>query len=438
MIRLTAMRGLFFLTLVGTAALGQGLPDRAFQRVPFEQWLKGGDQTRLRWSMRTVPATLSIHQRMVVRFVIEVDGGEFTKRPGGGRLISFLEIRDHDGQTFQMHRRLNAKELGKPGGVAAVNVFISAFVTPGDYPVAAAIYDARTKQHSLKQMTLHVPEPPRDPLPGYWAGLPHVEFLVSQDRPDVWFLPEIVSRAKLAAKVEHPVRIEVIANESPSEANGSRVGLATRRGMGLLVPALKVLSQIEGTNVTLNVTMLDLDRRKVSFAQEDVHTLDWTGLRAMLTEKNPNVIDVHALEKHEQNAQFFVSEVRKRLEGTETNGDVPLGIEAEPARVLIVLSGPMTFAKGQDLRPIEATPEPGSHVYYIRLYPSFSSGRGPVPVAPPPAGVLPPLPSGRSIPMEDSLGGTLKPLAPRIFNVTTPMEFRKALGTIMSEISQIK
>lgn len=437
MIRLRAMRGFLYLTLVGAVALGQGLPDRAFQRVPFEQWLKGGDQARLRWSMRTVPASLSIHQRMVVLFVIEVDGGEFTKRPGGGRLISFLEIRDHDGQTFQMHRRLNAKELGKPGGVAAVNVFISAFVTPGDYRVAAAIYDVRTKEHSLKQITLHVPELPRDPLPGYGTGLSHVEFLASQDRPDVWFLPEIASRAKLTAKTERPVRIEVIANESPSEANGSRVGQATRRGMGLLIPALKVLSQIEGTNVTLNITMLDLDRRKVSFAQEDVHTLDWTGLRAMLTEKNPNVIDVHELEKHEQNAQFFVSEVRKRLEGTETNGDVPLGIEAEPARVLIVLSGPMTFAKGQDLRPIEATPEPGSHVYYIRLYPSFSGGRGPVPAAPP-AGVLPPLPPSRSIPMEDSLGGTLKPLAPRIFNVTTPMEFRKALGTIMSDISQIK
>jgi hypothetical protein len=38
----------------------------------------------------------------------------------------------------------------------------------------------------------------------------------------------------------------------------------------------------------------------------------------------------------------------------------------------------------------------------------------------------------------DSLEGTLKPLAPRVFNVTTPLEFRKALASIMSEISQLK
>jgi hypothetical protein len=217
-----------------------------------------------------------------------------------------------------------------------------------------------------------------------------------------------------------------------------------RRNMGALIPALKVLSQIEASNGSLNVTMLDLARRKVSFSQDDVRTLDWTTLRAALGETNPNLIDVHALENHEQNAQFFVSEVRKRLEGTETNGDVPLGLSTEPARVLIVLSGPMAFPKGQDLHPIEATPEPGSHVFYIRFYPLFTGGRGPGPLVaagPRGRGVPPPIAPvdrGRSAAMDDSLEGTLKPLAPRVFNVSSPIEFRKALGAILNEISQLK
>jgi hypothetical protein len=185
-----------------------------------------------------------------------------------------------------------------------------------------------------------------------------------------------------------------------------------------------------------------LERRKVSFNQEEVTRLDWTRLRASLMDNDPNSIDVHALENHEQNAQFFVSEVRKRLESTETNGDVPLGLTTEPARVLIVLSGPMAFPKGQDLRPIEAAPEPGSKVYYVRYNPPPPMGFRP---GPPQDGLhprfrLPPdvPPPARGAPMEDSLARTLKPLSPRTFDVMTPIEFRNALATIMSEISRLK
>jgi hypothetical protein len=205
---------------------------------------------------------------------------------------------------------------------------------------------------------------------------------------------------------------------------------------------------MEIKNGSINVTLLDLERRKISFSQEQAGALDWARLRAALLENDPNQIDVHALENHEQNAQFFVSEVRKRLEGTELNGDVPLGLTADPARVLIVLSGPMAFPKGQDLRPIEAVPEPGTRVLYIRYYPPRPGlGFGPPPeLAQPglagrrsvsqvrPPGVGP----GRGPSTEDSLARTLKPLNPRTFEVMTPMEFRMALAAIITEISRSK
>jgi hypothetical protein len=178
---------------------------------------------------------------------------------------------------------------------------------------------------------------------------------------------------------------------------------------------------------SVNVTLLDLERRKVSFAQEEVKTLDWERLKAALLENDPNTIDVHALENHEQNAQFFVSEIRKRLE-----------METEAKRVLIVLSGPMAFSKGQDLRPIEAAPEPGTKVFYIRYNPP----RPPIPpglVGRAGRGIAPPMPMpphGAST--EDSLARTLKPLAPRVFDVINPLEFRNALAAIMGEISGLK
>jgi hypothetical protein len=434
------IRIFYMLSMGALAAFGQGLPDPAFDRIPFEQWLKGGGEGHIRWSMRSSrPATLTIHQRMVVRFTIEVAGVEFVKRTGQGRLVAFLEIRDRENRTYRMHSQIEFKELNNPNDLAAVTVSMGSYMTPGDYHVTAAIYDTETQEHSLKRQTLHVPPPAHDPLPDSWRDVPHVEFLDPPDRPDVWYLPEIKSRLHLPLTTAQPVRIEVLMNESPSEAVGSRVGQATRRNMGFLIPALKVMSQIEVGNGSLNVAMLDLERRKVSFAQQQVHTLDWPRLRAALVEDNPNLIDVHALENHEQNAQFFVSEVRKRLESAESKGD------ARPARVLIVLSGPMTFPKGQDLHPIEATPEPGSHVYYIRYNPPVPVSRGLSPGVPGPRGNRGGSASAPGISMprriestQDSLEGTLKPLAPRLFDVSTPIDFRKALASIISEISQLK
>jgi hypothetical protein len=37
----------------------------------------------------------------------------------------------------------------------------------------------------------------------------------------------------------------------------------------------------------------------------------------------------------------------------------------------------------------------------------------------------------------DQLEPTLKPLAPRVFDVETPEEFRKALATIVAEIAKM-
>jgi hypothetical protein len=437
------MLRIFYLSIIGAVAgLGQqGLADRAFDLIPFEQWLKGGGESHIRWSARIFPSRLTVHQRMETILSIQVDGEEFVKRNEPGQMVVFIEIRGRDNRVYRTHRAINFAELKNPGDLASVHFDQYAFITPGDYQVAEAIYDIESKEHSLKRIKLHVPEIAHDPLPGSWRDLPEVEFVGVPDPPERWYLPEIDSRLYLPIENDRPVRVEVVVNESPTEIVAGRTGRVSRRNMGNLIPALKALSQMDIRNGSMNVTLLDLERHKVSFTQEGVRKLDWTRLRAALLENDPNQIDVHALENHEQNAQFFVSEVRKRLEGTESNGDVPLGLTAEPARVLIVLSGPMAFGKGQDLRHIEATPEPGSRVFYIRYYPplagipvvsSVDSRRG--------RGGTPPVFIGRGSirSIEDSLEPTLKPLAPRLFNVATPIEFRGALAAIMSEISRLK
>jgi hypothetical protein len=421
-----------YLCLIGATA-AQGLPDAVFDRIPFDEWLKGGGDAHIRWSMDVSQSRLSVHQRLRMMLSVRIDGEEFVKRAGPGQLVVFLEIRDRENHVFRTHQALHFDELKNPSDLASINFEQSAFVLPGDYQAAAAVFDSKSNEHALKRAKLHVPELAHDPLPGAWRNLPEVEFVATGDPPDSWFLPGISSRLHLPVDNERPVRVEIVVNESPTELATRRLGRAMMRNMGSLVPALKALAQMEIRDGSMNVTLLDLERRKVSFSQKGAGRLDWTRLRAALVDNDPNQIDVHALENHEQNAQFFVAEIRKRLEATESSA----------ARVLIVLSGPMAFPKGQDLRPIEAAPEPGARVFYVRYYPPapgtpFGMPQGDMRARGrmPPASNVPS--AGRTSALEDSLARTLKPLAPRIFDVTTPAEFRSALAAIITEISRLK
>ena len=100
------------------------------------------------------------------------------------------------------------------------------------------------------------------------------------------------------------------------------------------------------------------------------------------------MIDVRSLEHREQNAQFFVEQVRQRLAASAEPA------AGDPFRVLIVLTGPMTFDSGEDTHPIELSGKHNGKVYYVRYHlpppaqqvnplldgPYFGRGRGGAPL----------------------------------------------------------
>ena len=108
--------------------------------------------------------------------------------------------------------------------------------------------------------------------------------------------------------------------------------------------------------------------------------------------------------------------------------------------MLIVLSPPMVFASGEDLHPIKAARNPSQRIFYIRYHPerprAVSSSRPRTDGATYAIGRTLPPPATFEV-QQDSLEGTLKPLDPRVFDVDTPEQFRKALGTLLSEISRM-
>jgi hypothetical protein len=419
--------------------------------LPLESWLAEGDQAHIRWTARVLGIELSNQQRLRARIELEVDGNELVKRRGKGFLIMAVQFNDSQDRAYQTRKAIDLSRIEDAAGKLNVTYTQDALVTPGAYRVTLGIFDTATGEHSVLQRMLNAGAIRNDPLPAAWRDLPPVELLRETDSPDNLYLPYVSGRLNLPLETRRPVRVELMVNASPSSSGQNpRTGQTNSRTRDELIPALKVISQVDVLHGALNISILDLTRRQVVFEQQEVRDLDWSTLRQALVTADPNVIDVHALENREQNAQFFVEQVGKRIAGAlsreaQFNQAQPSAPQTSPAAsnqpvpVLVVLSGPMTLNSGEDLHPIKASGKPAGGVFYIR-YHSVAARPIPSPLDEPRRGrrVFPNLASAPAFaePL-DSLERTLKPLQPRVFDVYTPEQFRKTLAAVLSEISKL-
>jgi hypothetical protein len=427
----------------------------------------GVDRAQIPWKMTISPAALDHHQRLRVTIAITVEGREMVKRPASGQLRILIQFNDDQGGTYEDHGILELKDVSAHIRASGFYYTHDAFVRPGDYRVGVALVDTATKEHSFARRSLHVDELKDDPLPVSWNTLAPVEILSHDDVPESWYLPYIAGRLYLPLPTSRPMRVEVLMNLPAEDATAKFY----RTSMSALLPSFKALFQIGGQAALLDAAVIDLTHQRVSFEQSQGRDLDWSSLKNALGLANPNVIDVHSLGTRSKSVDFFLSEVRRRLEAgakwradtaTPSNGNAGEGSVVkvrEPLNVMIVLSGPMMFAKGTDLHPIQVEENPDCPVYYIRYHTPLeprkivsyllptapvsqrptgarNSGRAPTPetTATGPTTVTSVDPFS---PEEgDALENTLKPLRPRLFDVASPEQFRKALAAILEEIGR--
>jgi hypothetical protein len=215
------------------------------------------------------------------------------------------------------------------------------------------------------------------------------------------------------------VDVNLLVNLTPAErlSASSRV---QNRNLGALLPSTRVLSEVEWLNAKFSIDLLDLARRHVAFHQDDMQLLDWPSARGALTEVNPGIIDVKSLADRRFNAEFFLNQVARKVQAPLAEGT---------ARVVIILSASVFFEPGVEMHPIAIAARPGVTVFYIRYQPQ-------PPTHPLLPDVLPPQrPFGP--PVFDQLEPLLKPLAPRLFEVATPREFRRSLAAVLAGIAKL-
>jgi hypothetical protein len=403
-----------------------GSPDSVFASVPFDSWFTGSEQSHFHWSARVSNPRLTNYQRISARVEIEVEGSDLAKRRGEGTFLMFMQFTDERGGAWQFHQSIDLARV--PEAIKSSDAVYgqSFFLLPGDYRLALAVYDTATKEHSVIKRRLHVSPLHNDPLPGAWAGLPAVELITEDGPPNQFYLP-FSGRLRLTVEPERPVDVDLIVNLTPSERLSASTG-ALDRNLSFLLPIFKVMVQTQWRNAVLNVSWLDLAHHCVTFEQQDVRRLEWRRARQSLAQLNPGIIDIHALEQRRFNADFFLSEIDRRIRQ-------PRGARQH---VVIVISSPVEFQSGQELVPIDLTARPDFKVYYFRYQPEPELVMAGRPVGRrgwAPQRRLPQRPS--FVPEPDQLAPLLKPVEPHLYEVTNPEQVRRALAGMMAEIAKM-
>jgi hypothetical protein len=383
-----------------------GHADPWFAELPFEKWLSGGEHADIPWSADILQAQISPHQRLMLRVVIRLFGSELEKRRGAGEFVTLVQYTDRAGRVWQHSTSLDLANLQPGTGLIQLAIAQYAYVLPGDYSLAIAVCDTATLEHGLLLRRVHIDPPENDPLPEAWAGLPVVDFIPPiTEPPDVWYLPGVEGRLNLPVATRHPVHIHLLANITPSSQLAGSIS-AMQRNMNAVIPILKVFSQINVRNGSVDAALLDLTHLRVAFEQKSGDSLDWEGMRKIFLDARPGIIDARSLGSRRKMVTFFRNEVVDRLLSDSTanaDGAIP---------IVIVISGP-AFLEFQDPQgPIKLPDTLDHRVFYIRYH------------------ALP-------APPKDDLQRAVEPLNPRVYDAASAERVREIVAALLAEISTL-
>jgi len=151
---------------------------------------------------------------------------------------------------------------------------------------------------------------------------------------------------------------------------------------------------------SISVAALNIEKQQVIFDQQDVQELDRPGLNlARSQDRNGFEVDINALLTRTKQAAFLRDYLRHRLE-----------TESSPPRVVILLSGRVSFPRGNNLEPLLLDRDCRCRVFHLQF--GYAS-------------------------QADDVQKLLKPLRPRRFEIATPLDLRKALASIIQELESL-
>jgi hypothetical protein len=421
--------------------------ESVFAEALFDKWLAEGPHQQVPWEVRTSAHFLSIHQRLIANIEVQVSGTELVKRHTDDHITLLVQVTDKAGATNRNFGVLELSNMKPEMNKSDVVFSWEAFALPGDYIVDVALYDKVTGEHNLFRGKLRVDPLKNDPLPDAWQGLPSFEFWsTKREGLDFLFHSDVEGRLHLPLKTKRPVRLELLADVSPSDIFKGSIA-AYEQYLAVALPTFKAFSQISVSNGSIHLATLDLLQRRVSFKQDDGKDMDWPRLKATLAPTNgPGVVSVSDLKEHRQSPVFLREELVRRI-SAPSEPEAPQ--TKETLHVFVLIGSPMDLYSFPDLPPIELGKESNYIFYYLqyqfldqrrltaadffsqRGFPGSNSGTRHRPKSE--ASQV-----GRGL--NGAIGNVqkmLKPLKVHAFKVHTADDVRHALAKVLAEIAEM-
>jgi hypothetical protein len=403
------LTGAIFLLMVSAfsgagvvARQDQDHPPLDLRAIPISDWLNGGEHADIPWNFRVRDPILRIDQRLEVSYTADIAAKDLNKTGNDHELFLISRVSSPDGEWLNeanIVRHTVESEL--PKNVQA-EFQMRLCAQPGDYLLWAVLYDRKTGKHNVAKHRLHISEMRGDPLPDLYRRMPLVEFveLGDSDHGGVGF---VNSQLYLPVRNKRPLQVELMSMLSPPEQWTGRTGIVRRHNDDTL-GALAALSQIELTDGTISITGLDLVRRQVMFEQRDIRSVKWTSLMEAMKKAQIPGVSTKDLQGAKNNAAFFREILNQRLTSEP--------VEADPLRVIVVVTSSRLFESGSDLRPLQIEGDCHCRVYYLRFRLNVND-------------------------VFDELEKLMKPLHPRTFNLISARDLRKAIAEIVDELGKL-
>src|SRR5262249_54257047 len=139
-------------------------PDPFFAQSEFAQWAAQGSVEQIPWQLHLQSGGLTVYQRIVSHYVIDIGGRYFKQRSDSGDLLAMIQVTDSAGRVYQDH---SIEFVDRKNPEVKKGVFFAwhAFMLPGDYEVIVALYDKGNGKRSFGVRKLRVESLNKDPLP---------------------------------------------------------------------------------------------------------------------------------------------------------------------------------------------------------------------------------------------------------------------------------
>jgi len=387
--------------LAGVPLSGEDDRPLDLHSIPISDWLNAGEHAEIRWKFDVSQPSLRVDQRLEVGYVARISAKELARTGNKHEMFLVNRVSTMDGEWLNEPNIVRHTFEGKLANNVQIQFLMRVVVQPGDYVLWSVLYDRETGKHNLARRHIHVPEIHGDPLPNLYSRMPLVEFpeITDSNTTGGAF---VNSRLYLPVHNKKPLQVELISMLSPPEQWTGRSRIMRAHNDSTL-GALAALSQMDLAEGSLSITGLDLIRRQVMFEQHGLQRLDWMSLLDAMKKAQRLEISAQALQGAKNNGAFFRDILNQRLSSEPGTPD--------STRVIIVVTSSRLFESGSDLRPLQIEGDCNCRVYYLRFRLNVND-------------------------VFDQLDKLMKPLHPRIFNLITALDLRRAIAGIVDDLGK--